>query len=122
MVSSTQEDLNKELEHLRNALKDCHFPNWALNRLQQQFLQKHNHNNNNNNPPEEQSNNNNSDNNKGSTNKNISIVLPYIQGLGEKFKKTCNKQGIQVHFKGTNTVKQLLMGFTSRAQTLSNNY
>ena len=36
-------------------------------------------------------------------------VIPYIKGLGEKVKKTCNKQGIQVHFKGTNTVKQLLM-------------
>ena len=32
-----------------------------------------------------------------------------MQGLGEKFKKTCNKKGIQVHIKGTNTVKQLLM-------------
>ena len=37
------------------------------------------------------------------------MVIPYIKGLEEKFKRTCNKQGIQVHFKGTNTVKQLLM-------------
>ena len=37
------------------------------------------------------------------------MVLPYIQGLGEKLKRACNKQGIQVHFKGTNTIKQLLM-------------
>ena len=37
------------------------------------------------------------------------MVVPYIKGMGEKFKKICNKQGIQVHFKGTNTVKQLLM-------------
>ena len=37
------------------------------------------------------------------------MVVPYIHGLGEKFKRTCNKQGIQVHFKGTNTIKQLLM-------------
>ena len=29
--------------------------------------------------------------------------------MGETFKRTCNKPGIQVHFKGTNTVKQLLM-------------
>ena len=109
VVSSTPEDLNKELEHLNKALKDCQFPNWALNKLQQQFLQKHNHDNNNNNPLEEQTNNNSRDSNNGPTNKNISIVIPYIKGLGEKFKKTCNKQGIQVHFKGTNTVKQLLM-------------
>ena len=108
MVSSTPEDLNKELEHLNKAPKDCQFPNWALNKLQQQFLQKHNHINNNN-PSEEQTNNNSRDSSNGPTNKNISIVIPYIKGLGEKFKKTCNKQGIQVHFKGRNTVKQLLM-------------
>ena len=41
--------------------------------------------------------------------KNISMVVPYIQGFGEKFKRTCNKQGFQVHFKGTNTIKQLLL-------------
>ena len=37
------------------------------------------------------------------------MVVSYIKGIGEKFKKICNKQGIQAHFKGTNTVKQLLM-------------
>ena len=31
------------------------------------------------------------------------MVVPYIQGLGEKFKRTCNKQGIQVCFRGTNS-------------------
>ena len=43
------------------------------------------------------------------SNKNISIVVPYIQGLGKRFKRTCNSRGIQVHFKGTNTMKTLLM-------------
>ena len=37
------------------------------------------------------------------------MAVPYIKGIGEKFKTICNKQGIHVHFKGTNTVKQLLM-------------
>ena len=37
------------------------------------------------------------------------MVITYIKGLGEKFKRTCNKLGIQAHFKGTNTVKQLIM-------------
>ena len=40
--------------------------------------------------------------------KNISIVVLYIQGLGEKFKRTCNKKGIQVLFKGSNTIKHYL--------------
>ena len=101
VVSSTPEDLTKELEHLKKALMDCQFPSWALNRLQQQFQQKHI---NNNTQAEEQTNNNNRQ-----QNKNIYMVIPYIKGLGEKFKRTCNDQGIQVHFKGTNTVKQLIM-------------
>ena len=42
-------------------------------------------------------------------NKNISIVVPHIHGLGEKFRKTCKNKGIQVHFKGPNTVKTPLM-------------
>ena len=37
------------------------------------------------------------------------LVVPYIYGLSEKFKKTCKNKGIQVHFKGTNTIKTLLM-------------
>ena len=112
------EDLNKELEHINKVLKDCQFPNWALNKLQQQFPQKHNHNRNNL-SEEQNTNNNNRDSNNAETNKNISIVIPYIQGLGEKFKRTCNEQGIQVHFKGTNTVKQLLMAFRDKDAKLA---
>ena len=108
VVSSTPQDLTKELEHLRKTLMDCQFPNWALNRLQQQFQQNHNLNNNNT-TGEVQTNHNNQDSNNRQQNKNIYMVIPYIKGLGEKFKRTCNKQGIQVHFKETNTVKQLLM-------------
>ena len=38
------------------------------------------------------------------TKKNISIVIPYTKGCGEKFKKTCNNLGIHVHLKGNNTI------------------
>ena len=104
VVSSTPEGLNKEMEHLNKALRDCHFPHWVLNRLQLQFQQKHNVNNNNT-KGEEQTNNNNQDTNQGQQNKK------HLHGstIHQRFKKICNKQGIQVHFKGTNTVKQLLM-------------
>ena len=108
VVSSTPEDLAKELEHLREALMACQFPSWALNRLQQQFELKHS-NNRDNNHTEGQPNNSIRENNNSKPNKNISMVIPYIPDLGEKFKRTCNKQGFQVHFKGTNTIKQLLM-------------
>ena len=109
VVSSTPEDLAKELDHLRKALKACQFPNWALNKLQHQFELKHNHNRDDNPTEGQQPNNNNRDNTNNKQNKNISMVIPYIQGLTEKFKRTCNKQGFQVYFKGTYTIKQLLM-------------
>ena len=80
IVSSTPEDLTKELEHLRKVLMQCHFPNWALNRLQQQLLHKHNLNNNNT-QEEEQTNHNNQDNNNRQQNKNTYMVIPYIKGL-----------------------------------------
>ena len=36
-------------------------------------------------------------------------MVPYIHGLGERFKRTCNNLGTQVHFKGTKSIKTLLM-------------
>ena len=40
VVSSTPEDLTKELDHLKKALMTCQSPNWPPNRLQQQFQLK----------------------------------------------------------------------------------
>ena len=37
------------------------------------------------------------------------IVSPHVQGLGESIKNTCSKYGIQTHFKGNRTLKQILV-------------
>ena len=37
------------------------------------------------------------------------MVVPYHQGLSERVKRTCSKYGVQVHFKGGQTIKSLLM-------------
>ena len=37
------------------------------------------------------------------------IVVSYSQGLCESYKTICSKYGVQVHFKGGNTLKNLLM-------------
>ena len=42
------------------------------------------------------------------------IVVPYYQELGESIKRTCNKYGVQVHFKGGVTIKNLLMFLRGR--------
>ena len=36
------------------------------------------------------------------------IVVQYIPNTSEKFKKVCKRKGIQVHFKGTNTLRTAL--------------
>ena len=41
--------------------------------------------------------------------KKYQIVVPYSQGLCESYKTICRKYGVQVHFKGENTLKYLLM-------------
>ena len=37
------------------------------------------------------------------------VVIPYTQDTAEGFKNICDKYGIQVHFRGNTTIKQLLM-------------
>ena len=37
------------------------------------------------------------------------MVVPYVKGLSESLKNVCRKHGAQVHFKGGNTIKSLLM-------------
>ena len=98
VVSITPEDFTKELGHLKKALMDCQFPNWALNRLQQQFQL-----NTTSTTTTYRLKNKPTTTTKTATadNKTKTSTWSYLtfKGLGEKFKRICNKQGIQVHFK-----------------------
>ena len=38
----------------------------------------------------------------------IIIVVPYMPGTGDKFRKLCRRKQIQVHLRGTNTLRTLL--------------
>ena len=103
-VSSTQENLEKELTHIKTALHHCQFPSWALNQWEHKFNQPQ--------PPAAPANsNNNNNNNNNSSNSNKykgTIVVPYMNKTAEKFKRLCKSRGIQVHFKGTNTLRTAL--------------
>ena len=37
------------------------------------------------------------------------MVVPYYKGLSESIKRSCRKYGVQVHFKGGLTIKNLLL-------------
>ena len=106
VVSSTHGTLDKELQHIKTALQACQFPRWALNQWHHKFL-----NNNQPNSNTRDNNNSNQDNNhtNNTTKRNITLVVPDIKGISEKFKKLCKSKGIQVHFKGSNTLRTQLV-------------
>ena len=99
-VSSTQENMDKELLYIKTALHHCQFPAWPLNQWQHKF----NHPNQ---APASNTTNTNS-NPTNNSNYKITIVVPYIPKTTDKFKKLCKRRGIQVHFKGTNTLRTAL--------------
>ena len=102
-VSSTQDSLDQELLHIKTALQLCQFPNWALNQWEHSFKHPSHTSNNNNNS-------NNSSNNQDLNNKyKATIVVPYIPKTADRFKRICKSKNIQVHFKGTNTLRTTLV-------------
>ena len=36
------------------------------------------------------------------------IVVPYIQGMSESCKNICRKHGVEMYFRGVNTIRDLL--------------
>ena len=122
VVCTTPELPKEELNHLRGALDNCNYPHWAIKRVQNKVINSNWEDTGNNNST---NNYNTSGNNNGITNNNNQpiittnnrptkksigqIVIPYTKGTAESIKHTCGKYGIQVHFKGNTTIKQILM-------------
>ena len=98
-ICSNQDVSQEEEQNLSQALKRCKYPTWALNRVK---MRRHNPNNRN-------TSNNNYNRQNYNSKKNLYMVVPYYQGLCESIKRTCKKYGVQVHFKGGLTIKNLLM-------------
>ena len=123
VVCTDPESLQREFKHLRSALGKCNYPTCAIKWVQQKVLQNNWEDTSTNNPT---NNNNTSTNNNGSNNINNQdsnptihvprsttttgqIVIPYTKGISKSIKQPCGKYGIQVHFKGNQTIKQILM-------------
>ena len=62
----------------------------------------------------------NTTNKRGSNNKPY-IVVPYIQGMGESCKNICRRHGVEMFFKGGNTIKDLLVHPKDRDTILQKN-
>ena len=124
VVCTDPESLQRELKHLRSALGKCNYPAWTKNRVQQKVIHNNwedtstrNSNNNNNSTSTENHGNNNINNQGNNLTTNASrnktttgqIVIPYTKCISEGIKQACGKYGIQVQFKGNQTIKQILM-------------
>ena len=95
-IYSTLELLNNELKHLEEVLRQCKHTRWSINKI----LQKQQH---------QQENTTKKRHNPSSTKKKCHTGVPYTQGISETFKNICHRYGIQVHFKGGTTLKNLLV-------------
>ena len=94
-VCSNHHLLKEEEDHLNRALSNCRYPAWALNRAR---LNTMNSNKNKNRKTYSTTN-----------NKKPYIVMPYMKGLSESCKNICRRHDIEMHFKGANTIRQLLV-------------
>ena len=95
-ICSSPESLQQEEKHQKQALTRCKYPAWALNKVKMKTRTVANNTK------------------KGTKNtssniQNPHMVIPYYQGISESMKKTCSEYGVQVYFKGGNTIKNLLM-------------
>ena len=104
-VCSKPELLQQERDHLRKALTKCKYLHLALGKVKKRLNRS-------------TSEVNNGVNNQGTTAAQAAtngvktmghIVIPYTQGLCESIKKICGRYGIQTHFKGGNTFRNLLV-------------
>ena len=96
-VCSTPQQLQEEEEHLFRALTKCKYPTWAIKRAR---IRSQNLNINKTRRTKQTG---------QKEKKNLYMVVPYHQGLSERIKRSCNKFGVQVFFKGGQTIKNLLM-------------
>ena len=98
-VCSNPELLQQEKDHLRKALTKCKYPKWALDKVEKRL-----------NRSSRQVNEGGTTHTANQEVKNKGhIVILYTQGLCESIKKICGRYGIQTHFKGGKTIKNLLV-------------
>ena len=114
-VCGNPELLKQEKEHLRKALTKCKYPKWALDKVEKRL----------NKPSIEAIDgvNNQGANSTPAATREVKIkgyiVIPYTQGLCESIKKICGRYGIQTHFKGGCTIKNLLVSIKDKDPMVS---
>ena len=106
---------NKKKNISRKALTKCKYPKWALDKVEKRLTK----------PSSEAIDgvNNQGANSTPAATREVKskghIVIPYTQGLCESIKKICGRYGIQTHFKGGWTIKNLLVSLKDKDPMVS---
>ena len=101
-IVTEEKDKDEEDQRIRKALAECNYPKWAMDRVHQQMQTKHQK--------------------KKKTNKqNVNpsrgmVVIPYVEGIAEKFQRICWKYRVSTAMRPTNTLKSLLLHDASKRQ------
>ena len=104
---SDPDELLKEKEHVRKALRANGYPEWMLDEPDQEDPNEQN-----NTEEPTQGNNDNRCNHPDrstTTPKKYPVVIPYIKGLSEQLRRMFKKFNVPVYFKPNNTLRQLLV-------------
>ena len=100
-VCSKPDLFQQEKDHLRKALIKCKYPKWALDKVEKRLNMSTREVTDGGTTGAQPASN--EVKNKGH------IVIPYTHGLCESIKNICGRYGIQTHFKGSRTIKNLLV-------------
>ena len=94
-IVTEEDDKKQEEDTIRNALKQCGYPNWTMEKVKKDMEA---------NTAKKKS--------KKDCDKNKSkgmVVIPYVQGVSERLQRVFNKHNIQTAMKPTNTLKNILV-------------
>ncbi len=107
-VCRNEQDLKSEYDYLEKVLSYNGYPKWAIdkgkNRCDRQLHR--------------QSQGTSSNVDRSVKNKSF-VVLPYIKGVSERIRDAFKKVGVQAHFKGTNTLRNILVSPKDKDTKLS---
>ena len=92
-IITKESDKAAEDQHLRQALNNCGYNNWAIEKALKLGEKES--------KPTEH--------NKNSSGKGVSTTIPYHGDLSEKLKRIYKDYNISTHFKPTNTIRQVLV-------------
>ena len=94
-IVNEQNDREEEDKRIRKALAECNHPKWAMDRVQQQMQSKQH--------KKKETNKQNDNPSRGM------VVIPYVEGIAEKFQRICWKYRVSTAMRPTNTLKSLLV-------------